>query len=833
MDSRSADQFDHPRSENYPRERSSQGGGIRYIDPPNKKSNDYFYYTDDSPYYKAKLSFHPAEQRRRNDQVQDNNPEPSEPRPLVIRAPPAGSQVPVPKPKANNNAVVYSFTNNLGQKQKVGVIYDADQAGPQVNNVFSSNKGLVNEGSPVAPRPFRNIPLTAPQDETSHQDLVSGKVHHVHHAEPARRPSHAVPPRKLPRQQVFPLGNPYGGPHFQARPKYFPVKDHPPIFKVRPQQLEGVFGPSLPPKPEPTRINFPENDPTYANYVVPRANRRNDHSEPVQYPRPPVPQPQQQVYQQQKYQQQQPLTEPVVYKTVRDMDYVRPSVILHVKDSGELFVPTKEILEPKFQPIPTVAPESRKEQFERQQSQIQTPKPKTQHANPFRNPIPQGLPLRPERQHQPRKVDLNQAESRIHHKLAPPTAIDDAGDISRSDDEGIILIDTHNQNARPVQRWEASFLDAYPLEQDQADTSRPQDLETLQSIRNGVAFTQDSKPRPSGGFSFPTSKPIAQFSRGTNVNSFQPKREINSNNQRQTFQRPPFRQQTTTTKVPIVIGIQYDDNYAKSVADTDHVDYDESTFEESIEPVEENHEPVTQDVKVYSKQELYQLCVREVPEYLKVQLCGHVLAKAARRNDEDIPVENQPQTLQGQFVERPSHDLFKGIPTQLPTQSKTRAPARIKVVKKKPTVISTRSRVKVYTPGDTTQSQQTTTVTTTIAPKTTTNTARTTRFTPPPRPTRPPRPFTTTSGENLTDEVEIASTDNPTISTTTHFPQDPLRRRTRPRPANDFFAGLAGFFRQTLVQNREKQKKLQERLDQRAQENLTTLGSINEAPNES
>ena len=32
----------------------------------------------------------------------------------------------------------------------------------------------------------------------------------------------------------------------------------------------------------------------------------------------------------------------MVYKRVRDMDYTRPEVIMHVKDGGQLFVPDLE-----------------------------------------------------------------------------------------------------------------------------------------------------------------------------------------------------------------------------------------------------------------------------------------------------------------------------------------------------------------------------------------------------------------------------------------------------------------------------------------------------------
>ena len=59
-----------------------------------------------------------------------------------------------------------------------------------------------------------------------------------------RRPATAA-------RKIYPLGNPRD-PGMKARPDFFKPQPRPPIYKIRPHKLEGVFGPALPPKPEPT-----------------------------------------------------------------------------------------------------------------------------------------------------------------------------------------------------------------------------------------------------------------------------------------------------------------------------------------------------------------------------------------------------------------------------------------------------------------------------------------------------------------------------------------------------------------------------------------------------
>ena len=79
----------------------------------------------------------------------------------------------------------------------------------------------------------------------------------------------------------------------QARPEFFPPLHYPPLFKTKPQNLEGSFGPALPPKPEPDVIHF-------ADEVLPgvvretpkgsqtRHHRPENQASAYQYQRPPT-----------------------------------------------------------------------------------------------------------------------------------------------------------------------------------------------------------------------------------------------------------------------------------------------------------------------------------------------------------------------------------------------------------------------------------------------------------------------------------------------------------------------------------------------------------------
>jgi hypothetical protein len=64
--------------------------------------------------------------------------------------------------------------------------------------------------------------------------------------------------------KAYPLGAPFKLP---ARPKFFPAQNRPPIFRTRPNRLEGVFGPALPERPGPDAVAFPD-DHEYAGPKV-------------------------------------------------------------------------------------------------------------------------------------------------------------------------------------------------------------------------------------------------------------------------------------------------------------------------------------------------------------------------------------------------------------------------------------------------------------------------------------------------------------------------------------------------------------------------------------
>jgi len=68
------------------------------------------------------------------------------------------------------------------------------------------------------------------------------------------------------QEKIYPLGAPYRLPE---RPKFFPVQSRPPIFKTRPNHLEGVFGPAFPQRPGPDTIEFPREH----EYAQPRVHQ--------------------------------------------------------------------------------------------------------------------------------------------------------------------------------------------------------------------------------------------------------------------------------------------------------------------------------------------------------------------------------------------------------------------------------------------------------------------------------------------------------------------------------------------------------------------------------
>ena len=179
--------------------------------------------------------------------------------------PPPVPAVPAPSNSNNKaNAVVYSFKNNYGQREHVGVIFDQPPEAPQINKVLPSNKAHV-----LNPRIDEFRPHT--------------RLHPVNPNRPKKPPkANFIPlldgkkPGPKKKEVSFPLGNPFISPLLKARPEFFPALHYPPLYKTRPAKLEGSFGPKLPPKPEPDVILFPDEE-------LPGVQREepNDHFQPI------------------------------------------------------------------------------------------------------------------------------------------------------------------------------------------------------------------------------------------------------------------------------------------------------------------------------------------------------------------------------------------------------------------------------------------------------------------------------------------------------------------------------------------------------------------------
>ncbi len=137
------------------------------------------------------------------------------------------------------NAVVYSYKNEYGQNTKVGVVLDDDDLTPAESLVSHAPGDKSAAGS--------NPPLGGPQESAEPVKII-----------PLTHGQKNLPGILQGNQgaaSVYPLGAPYRLPE---RPKFFPAQNHPPIFKTRPNHLEGTFGPALPPKPSPDTIEFPD-----------------------------------------------------------------------------------------------------------------------------------------------------------------------------------------------------------------------------------------------------------------------------------------------------------------------------------------------------------------------------------------------------------------------------------------------------------------------------------------------------------------------------------------------------------------------------------------------
>jgi hypothetical protein len=669
----------------------SHGGGLQMIKPPNRKKKrptEYFYYSNDSPHYKDKMNKVPnieeneasneiisidgiivgtkdklAEQEQRQLQQQqqqqqqsryppDLQTEASERRPVYPRPPPTKASV-----------HVYSFKNTYGQKEQVGVIFDENSApGPQVSKVFPSHKqqGYGREhgqyGQPRHDQPSDNQRYHNPRHQQQN-----------HHGGP-RTPANFIPLANKAaikdHKQSFPLGNPFKSPLLSARPESFPALSYPPLYKTQPAKLEGSFGPALPPKPEPDVITFPGEE----RPGVQREVRRED---PYHY----YHHQQQQQQQQNQYyhhpQQQQQEDQYVVYKTVRDMDYSRPSKILNVKPSGELYLPDPDTLHAPMGDasprVPVLPGHGTLEEWQQRQREEERQQEQEEEEVQGESALTQ--------------EELEQTEADDRLWLAD---FSDTFDSQTEDDE---VIDDFPSTTLTLKKQTVPKLsDIFG-----AGINQPTDLATGSSIADEVVFRDDVPTKQGSGFKFP-----GKSTSDEEVKQRPPPKRAIIHHQK------PQRVNVQKVQQPnysVVIGLTYDDQGTDIVVK----DYDEDFTSDEEEDEEDN----------FGKKELYDLCLQEVPKYLHRELCGYIkdgkippgreVTKDLQPRPSKLIQGASPPVLSGRFIENnvdtsylpveepKHHDPFAGIPTELPVQIN-------KDDRDGPRVITSHSKVKIYKP---------------------------------------------------------------------------------------------------------------------------------------
>ena len=547
---------------------------------------------------------------------------------------------PPPPAPTKANAVVYSFKNNYGLKEQVGVIFDENPKTEQVTKIFNKQHMAQDRhdssrgSSEVSPGQSSNfIPLEKKPAEIKSQP------------------------------QSFPLGNPFGGPVLKARPEFFPALHYPPLYKTKPTKLEGSFGPALPPKPEPDVIHFPDEELPGVVREAPKA--------PV---RPKLPRKDDFV----------PTSDnSYIYKTVRDMDYSRPKDILSVRPSGELYVPDPREahaplgdVEPRIPILPGVGSFEDLEQVEHQHHHQQ----QQQHHHH-------------EDQHQGEPQLLDPADDRIWKA--------DFSDVLDGDQELGQDAEEHQTN-KFSGGGVPTLSDIFTLK-----PAPPLDLDLSGSIRDPVVFKEDNYKRPGSSFKFPgkstsdSIRPIGGSNRKPPPNMINKLIDIAKGPTSENIEH----------QYSVVIGLNYDDENPDVIVK----DYDDD---------------VITDDQPYSQDELYQLCIKEVPSHLHRELCGYIrdgkpasgipstkqLPPKQSRLIQDHPHQAPIQQNSFQVVKQDhSHNPFAGIPTELPVQ-----------ISKSPLVITSNSKVKIYKPFEEAPRLATTTATTTATTYRTTTTTPTT-----------------------------------------------------------------------------------------------------------
>ena len=170
----------------------------------------------------------------RNEQQQKQQQTlPSYPEDLVPQASVRHPATPPPSaPSTKANVQIYSFKNDFGQREHVGVIFDGSSApGPQVSKLLPSNKHHVlqhHQHQAAASRHDRGHhyePGVAVGHGAAGINGVGAADQVDHHQ--VQNLANFIPLEKKPeevksQEQSFPLGNPFGGPRLKARPEFFP-----------------------------------------------------------------------------------------------------------------------------------------------------------------------------------------------------------------------------------------------------------------------------------------------------------------------------------------------------------------------------------------------------------------------------------------------------------------------------------------------------------------------------------------------------------------------------------------------------------------------------------
>ena len=367
------------------------------------------------------------------------------------------------------------------------------------------------------------------------------------------------------------------------------------------------------------------------------------------------------------------------------MEYSRPTEILHVKPSGELYVPDPKAvvapygdISPRVPILPGVATleDAREWEAARQPGHVE------EEPEAFTPPKPEQI------------VQATEASPEAEERAWLPDFSDTEGNQQNTAGSG------------PEKEHIPTLSDIFGA----GIKKQPLDLETGSSVKDPVIFIDNQYETPSAGsgFKFPGKSTISLTDDG--LHALGHKGHGPGHHPKGNMEPPPalVRKPTGAVKVEsnpdyrVVIGLTYEDEGPDQVSR----DYDDFS--------DDNSTP-----KPFGKKELYEICIAEVPKHLHRELCGYIRdgkipepGKATKslqpRPSKLIQGAPPPSAhvLSGQFVKTThKHDPFAGIPTELPKQ----------IISKSPMVITSNSKVKIYRPFEespvtvTPQTQTTTT----------------------------------------------------------------------------------------------------------------------------